>query len=42
MAREVASVISPRLGLRRVLRDWQTIARNLRDPPRRRERQYLS
>jgi len=42
MAREVAYAINPRLGLRRVLREWETMARNLRDPPRTRKRHYLS
>lgn len=42
MARELAAALSPRLGLQRALTEWETIARGLCDPPRRRKRQLLS
>jgi hypothetical protein len=42
MARELAAVISPRFGLRWVLKNWKKVARDLCEPPRKRERQQLS
>ena len=42
MAREIAGVITPHLGLRRTIAEWETIARHLADPPRRRKRASLS
>jgi hypothetical protein len=42
MARELAAVVNPRLGLRHTLANWQTIAHGLCEPPRKRKRQMLS
>jgi len=41
MAREIAGAILPRLGLRRTLRNWTTIARGLCEAPRQRQLQSL-
>ena len=42
MARELAAVVDPRLGLRHTLANWKTIARGLCEPPRKRKRRILS
>jgi hypothetical protein len=40
--RELIAAVTPRLGLRKTMGEWQAIARALADAPRRRKRRLLS
>ena len=41
MLREIRRAVIPGVGLRETLRNWSTIARGLRDPPRARKSQHV-